>query len=278
MAVAIPCYNGARYIAKCIEAILRQTNPPDKVLVIDDGSIDESVAIIKRYPVNLIQHEQNLGLSEARNTALAHAGTNLITYVDTDAYAHPDMLACILKELDNPEVHGAGGQGIEVVQESIYDHWRKLHASQGYGTQRRQGCKHLFGLCMAYRCQVLLSVGGFDTKFKTNGEDMDIGYRLTNSGYRLVYNPGAQVFHQRKDDHQSLRRMMYQWYYGAFIAKRKNGYNPWSLAAGTIVRLLVSDTWNDLFRERSLDLVRLDVEMAIVKLQGLLAAAHASKV
>jgi len=275
--VAIPCYNGAPFIAQCIESILEQSTPPDNILVVDDGSIDDSAAIIRRYPVSLVQHAHNMGLSQARNTALENAGTDIIVYVDADAYAEPHMLECLLQEFLDNRVHGVGGQGIEAVQESIYDRWRSLHARQGYGEQRLTGCEHLFGLCMAYRRSVLAAIDGFDVRFRTNGEDVDIGYRLTDAGYLLVYTPEARVLHQRKDDHNSLRRMMHQWYYGAFIAKRKNRRNPWTLAMGTLRRLLWSDIWSDLIREQSLELAKLDVEISIIKLRALLLAAHETK-
>jgi GT2 family glycosyltransferase len=275
--VAIPCYNGAAYIQRCIEAILAQSRPADTVLVIDDGSTDASAQLVSAYPVQLIRHGQNRGLSAARNTALAHTQTDILAYVDADAYADQHMLETLMAEFVQNDISGAGGQGIEAVQNTIYDRWRSLHASQGHGAKRIEGCEHLFGLCMAYRRTALEAVGGFDTSFRTNAEDTDIGLRLNAAGQRLVYTPDALVFHQRKDDHASIRRMMYQWYYWGFIAKQKNGRNPWSLLAGTLRRLLWSDTWKDLIIRRSFCLMLLDVELAVVKMKAILAAAIAER-
>lgn len=272
--VAVPCYNGAAYIAKCVQALLEQTWQADEVLVIDDGSTDGSAEQIRGYPVRLVKHTQNQGLSAARNTALQQANCEIIVYVDVDAYAHPEMLSCLLPPFQEHGVTGAGGQGIESVQKTIYDRWRSFHASQGHGHETLRQVEHLFGLCMAYRREALLEIGGFDTRLRTNAEDMDIGYRLTDAGKRLVYNPEAKVFHQRQDDHASLRRMMHQWYYWAFIIKAKNGRNPWTLAFGTLRRLFWSDTIPDLFMRRSLELARLDVEMAGVKLGAIAAASR----
>ena len=274
VAVAIPCYNGARHVGRCIEALLAQSRVPDQVLVVDDGSTDDSVSVVASYPVRLIRHDNNLGLAAARNTALMNTEASLIVYVDVDAYADPEMLAALLAGFQSDGVAGVGGQGIEAVQETVYDRWRGLHASQGYGPRPRQRCDHLFGLCMAYQREALLAVNGFDTYFRTNAEDVDVGFRLNRAGYRLIYTPQARVFHQRQDDHVSLHRAMHQWYFWAFIAKRKNAQHPWTLMAGTMRRLFWSDTLPDLIVRRDWRLVKLDIEMAMVKMLALFEAAR----
>ena len=274
VAVAIPCYNGDLYIGRCIEAILKQTHSPNQILVVNDGSTDGSESIINQYPVRLLRHSRNLGLSSARNTALAEADTDFIVFVDADAYASDQMLAVLLKEFEIGRVDGVGGQGIESIQKTVYDRWRGLHAQQGYGVAPRQDCPHLFGLCMAYRCTVLRSVGGFNPLFRTNAEDVDIGYRLVDAGFKLIYTPAATVHHQRRDDHTSLRKMMYQWYFWGGIARRKNNRSLSNLVVGTFRRLVLSDTWRDLIDRRDMDLVKLDIELTTVKLRAIRAAAE----
>jgi GT2 family glycosyltransferase len=277
LSVVIPCYNGAPYLGNCIQAVLRQSCAPDEVIVVDDGSTDASAAVAADHPIRLLRHPSNQGLAVGRNTALAAAQGDIIVYVDVDAYAAPDMVAALSAALADSALGGAGGRGIEAVQETVYDRWRGLHASQGYGERPRERCPYLFGLCMAYRRAALLAIGGFDTSFRTNAEDVDVGLRLNKAGYPLRYVPEAVVFHQRRDDHASLRRAMYQWYYWAFIAKAKNGAHPWTLGVGTWRRLLWSDTWPDLIMRRDPALVKLDVELAAVKMQAVLAATRSMR-
>src|SRR6516162_6327317 len=70
----IPAYNVSEYLARTIEGLLAQTHAFDEILVIDDGSHDNSAEIASRYPqVTLIKHPVNKGLSAARNTALRAA-------------------------------------------------------------------------------------------------------------------------------------------------------------------------------------------------------------
>ena len=272
ISVAIPCYNGAACIGQSIEAVLAQSSSPDQVLVINDGSTDESQAIIERYPVTVIAHEQNLGLAAARNTAIQAAVGDILVFVDVDAFPARDFLEILSAYYtDDPYLAGVGGQGIESNILSRSDRWRRAHASQGYG---RRSCyvQFLYGLCMSFRVSVLREIGGFDVKFRTNAEDMDIGYRLSAAGYRLLYVPEARVFHQRTDDIQSLKRTMAAWYRGAYLAKQKNHAHPWTLFAGTL-RRLIWDPCKDIFVERDVTLVPLSFAISWIKFKTLLKTA-----
>ena len=272
--VAIPCYNGAHYLEQTIQSVLAQQRRADEVLVVDDGSTDGSAAIAVRYPVRLVSHPTNLGLSSVRNTAITETTGDILAFIDVDALAHPAWLGTLLENYTHGDVSGVGGPGVESNIQNSVDRWRQIHAAQGYGNKRLPNAPHLFGLNMSFRTDALRAVGGFDTNLRTNAEDMDIGYRLNDRGYRLVYHPDALVYHQRQDDLESMRKTIYRWYYWAFVVKRKNGRNPWTLAVGTLRRLLWTDTVPDLFVRRDGGLVVLDVQMALVKTSALYAASR----
>ena len=274
ISIAIPCYNGAPYIEGCIVSAFNQSHPADKIFVIDDGSTDNSINIISKYPVEVIRHPKNLGLATARNTALHNVNTDLIVYIDADAIADHRLVEVLLQEFGRGNYAGVGGQGIEANRETVYDRWRSLHAQQSLGKERNEHCEFLAGICMGYYCNALTAIGGFDTTFRTNGEDVDIGIRLNRAGYQLVYTPEALVYHQRKDDLASLRQTMYWWYYWAFIAKKKNRRHPWTLLLGTLRRMIWSDTLPDLLLQRNLSLVKLDIELSIVKINAILSASR----
>lgn len=271
--VAIPCYNGAAYLEATIRSVLAQSRPADEVLVIDDGSSDGSGEIAARYPVRLVTHNVNQGLSAARNTAIDECAGDILAFIDVDALADEHWLERLLACYEDDTVSGVGGPGIEAQIHNIADRWRARHAAQGFNYRRLRPAPHLFGLNMSFRREALAGVGGFDTSLRTNAEDMDVGYRLADRGHTLLYQPEAQVFHQRRDTLESLRTTMYRWYYWAFVVKRKNGRNPWSLALGTVRRLLWNDTLPDLL-DGEMALVKLDVEMAFIKSRAILDAAR----
>lgn len=270
--VAIPCYNGAAHVGQTIESALRQSRPADRILVIDDGSTDESSKIIQRYPVELIEHSENRGLAHARNTAIENATGDLIVFIDADALPDSELLATLLSGYQSPDVGGVGGQGIESNIRTLADRWRRVHATQGHGDTPRD-VQFLFGLCMSFRLDALRHVGGFDPAFHTNAEDMDIGYRLNTAGYRLRYVPDAKVYHQRTDSEETLKRTIANWYISAYRAKRANHASPWTLFAGTL-RRLVTDPLSDLIIEHDYRLAQLSLEINWIKLRALQQVAR----
>jgi len=272
LSVAVPCYNGAAYLAATLESLLAQTRPADEILVVDDGSNDGSGEIAATYPVRLLIHQENGGLAAARNTALEAATGDVILYVDVDAQADAALLETILGGFSGADVVGVGGRGIEANIQTTADRWRALHASQSHGRRPLAHCEHLFGLCMAYRRAALLEIGGFAAQFRTNAEDMDVGFRLRARGGQLRYEPAAMVFHQRQDGEESLLRAMRAWYYWAYIAKAASRQRPWTLWAGTL-RRAVGDPLSDLWERGDVRLARLSLKATAVKLAALNAAA-----
>jgi glycosyltransferase involved in cell wall biosynthesis len=268
VAVAIPCYNGAVYLGQAIESLLVQSRPADEILIIDDGSTDESVQVAERYPVRLIRHSVNQGLASARNTAIAATTADILVFMDVDAYADRELLTTLMTGYDAADIGGVGGQGIEVNIQTIYDRWRRVHASQGYGPRPRERCPFLFGLCMSFRVEALRHVGGFNPVFHTNSEDVDIGYRLNDIGYRLRYLPQAKVYHQRTDDRASLLRTMTTWYTAAYYAKWINHRRPWTLFVGSL-RRLITDPLFDLLIAHDPTLARISFTIGCVKLVAL---------
>lgn len=265
--VAIPCYNCSAYIGAVIESVLRQSRPADEVLVVDDGSTDESAEIISRYPVQLLRHGCNLGLAAARNTAIEATTGDVIVFLDADAVADVNLLAVLLSGYSAPEIGGVGGQGLEANICSLADRWRARHASQSHGDVSKD-VEFLFGLCMSFRIKALREIGGFDPAFRTNAEDMDVSLRLKKAGYRLRYLPDAKVYHQRTDDEASLKQTMAAWYGAAYRARWVNNAQPWKLFVGGVRRLVLEPLF-DLLVERDKRMAWLSWKIGWVRLSAL---------
>jgi glycosyltransferase involved in cell wall biosynthesis len=104
LTVYIPCCNAAQFIAGTIRALLEQTRPPDELLIIDDGSTDNTAEIASRFPVRVIRHEKNRGLAAARNTAFANAGHEFVGAVDADVLPDATSLEYLLAPFADPRV------------------------------------------------------------------------------------------------------------------------------------------------------------------------------
>ena len=99
LSVIVPCYNVESYVDRCVQSILHQTIGLDKmeILLINDASTDHTLDILKNYAkqypqsIRVIDLEQNVGLSHARNVGVKHASTEYIAFVDSDDWIQPDM-------------------------------------------------------------------------------------------------------------------------------------------------------------------------------------------
>ena len=90
----VPVFNGQRFLAETLESILAQTSPPAEIIVVDDGSTDDSAKIAASYGDSIILLQQaNAGPSAARNRGIETASGNLLAFLDADDLWYPEKLA-----------------------------------------------------------------------------------------------------------------------------------------------------------------------------------------
>jgi glycosyltransferase involved in cell wall biosynthesis len=101
VSIIIPCYNGAPFLRDALDSALRQTVPPSEVILVDDGSTDDSAAIAEAYgpPVRVIRQD-NQGESVARNAGLAAARSNYVVFLDADDVLDSQLLEAQLQRLE----------------------------------------------------------------------------------------------------------------------------------------------------------------------------------
>ncbi|GAB4184634.1 MAG: hypothetical protein OHK0024_24810 [Thalassobaculales bacterium] len=212
--VYIPCYNASRYIGFAIASLLAQRRRPDRIIVVDDGSTDDSVAIASRFPIQVVCHQRNRGLSAARNTGIEHLKTDVVASIDADCVAHPDWLARLMALLElNPHLMGVAGRLDEWENTVLADRWRARHLLQHWGEERVVNPRFLFGANTLYRRSHLLALRGYQAAFRTNGEDYDLSRRMMKEFPKqfLLYEPAARVHHLRRDTIASV--VNNQWRY-----------------------------------------------------------------
>lgn len=108
VSVIIPVYNVEKYLNKCLDSVLEQTYKNIEIILIDDGSRDESGAICDKYVQNderiICKHIANQGVSNARNLGLDIANGEYITFVDGDDYLDVDMIEKMMDVMDNQDL------------------------------------------------------------------------------------------------------------------------------------------------------------------------------
>jgi GT2 family glycosyltransferase len=198
ISVVVCAYNAADYLDECLRSLGGVRYPRFEVIVVDDGSTDDTAAVARRHDVRLVELEHG-GLARARNAGVEAGEGEIVAFLDADAAAQERWLERIWRIMDRTGVAGAGGPNLPFTNVG----WQERAVSGALGVAipevRRDGtCVHLPGCNMAFRRDAVLELGGFDERFVASHDDVDFCDRLLASGRRMALHPGATVFHHRR--------------------------------------------------------------------------------
>jgi GT2 family glycosyltransferase len=209
VSVIVCTHNGERTLPECLERLASLTYPDFEVIVVDDGSSDGSPDIARAHGVTLVQTEHR-GLSFARNAGVARANGEIVAFLDDDAYPDPDWLRYVATSLLANAHAGMGGPNIPPEDDGMVAEC--VAAAPGAPIHvliSDREAEHVPGCNMAFRKYSLEEIGGFDERFQVAGDDVDVCWRLQESGRTLGFSAGAVVMHRRRD---SVRRYLRQQY------------------------------------------------------------------
>ncbi len=200
ISVVVASYNGARTLKICLESLGKLNYPAYEVILVDDGSTDDTAEIAAHFPhVRYIKHATNLGLSVARNSGIAAAKGEIVAYTDSDCRADEDWLYYLASDLQRGEFAGIGGPNLLPADDSCVA--AAVMASPGgpaHVLLTDRLAEHVPGCNMAFYKWVLDEIGGFDPVFRRAGDDVDICWRVQQAGYRVGFSPSGFVWHYRR--------------------------------------------------------------------------------
>jgi GT2 family glycosyltransferase len=221
ISVIVCTYNGARTIRDCLEALLKIEYPKFEVIVVNDGSNDETAAITKEYGFRLIT-VKNGGLSNARNIGLEAAKGEIVAYIDDDAYPDKHWLKYLANTFLRTTHVGIGGPNIAPYDDGlIADCVANSPGGPNHVLLSDQVAEHIPGCNMAFRKESLREIGGFDTQFRVAGDDVDVCWRLQEKGWTLGFSPSAVVWHHRRNSLRAYWRQQLNYGKAEALLERK---------------------------------------------------------
>lgn len=199
VSVVVCSYNGAVTLEACLDSLMRLEYPDYEVILVDDGSEDNTPEIAAQFPAVRYISQPNRGLSVARNVGARAALGEIVAYTDSDCIADEYWLLHLVQAKQDQQVEAIGGPNIPPPS----DGWtaKCVAASPGGPSHvmlNDREAEHIPGCNMAFDRETLLAIGGFDPQFRAAGDDVDICWRLLDAGYRIGYAPGAMVWHHRR--------------------------------------------------------------------------------
>ena len=209
ISVIVCTYNGARTLHECLSALAALDYPDYEVIVINDGSTDDTAAIARDYSVRLI-NQSNKGLSAARNTGLAASDGEIVAYIDDDAFPHRYWLGYLAAAFGCSSHVGLGGPNLPPAGDGFVAEC--VAAAPGnplHVLLSDELAEHIPGCNMAYRKAALVAIGGFDPRFRAAGDDVDICWRLQDRGWTIGFCPTAVVWHHRRNSVRAYWKQQY---------------------------------------------------------------------
>jgi GT2 family glycosyltransferase len=206
VSVVVCSYNGGRTLDQCLRSLLALDYPDYEVIVVDDGSTDDTRAVLARFPGVRAIHQANQGLGAARNVGLRAATGAVVAYTDSDCFADPDWLTHLVYQLRQSGAAAVGGPNL-----TPEDGWLAACVASAPGQpthvlESDQVAEHIPGCNMAFRREALLAINGFDPSYRKAGDDVDVCWRLQQAGQWITFAPGAFVWHHRRQNPRTYLR------------------------------------------------------------------------
>ncbi|HEY9099965.1 MAG TPA: glycosyltransferase [Thiobacillus sp.] len=202
ISVVMPCYNAAPFVEEAITSVMQQSYPHVELIIVDDGSTDESVTIIaelaSRHPDRItVLHQTNNGPYNARNQGLTQARGNFIAFLDADDTWHPDALSHLHAAMSETlaDVAYCGWQNVGEAAVNTQPHIPPNYAESDAAALFLQSCPWPINGVLARR-QLIDSLRGFSERLPT-AMDYDLWLRMLATQPTVVRVPEVLAYYRR---------------------------------------------------------------------------------
>lgn len=209
VAVIIPNYNGQKYLGDCLKSLRKQSFQDFKVIMVDNGSSDGSISVVKRdFPeVQIIGLSDNTGFANAVNVGIKETGAKYVFLLNNDTVCEEGVIEALVKVLDKKKsVFSVQAKMLQIKEPHLIDDAGDYYCALGWAFapskdkdnsrySRRINVTSACAGAAMYRREVFEEIGYFDEAHFCYLEDVDVGYRARLYGYDNVMEPGAIVYH-----------------------------------------------------------------------------------
>ena len=201
ISVIVPVFNNTRELRECLSALLATASPNVEIIVVDDASTDDTPAVAAGFGVRVLRLAKNSGPGGARNHGARSAAGEILFFVDADVVVAPGALGRVARLFeDHPDVAAVfGSYDSRPRATGVISQYRNLlhHFVHQQGNAE---ASTFWGGCGAIRRSVFQGIGGFDAKRfpRPSIEDIELGYRLRQAGYRILLDKGLQGTHLKR--------------------------------------------------------------------------------
>jgi peptidoglycan-N-acetylglucosamine deacetylase len=244
VSVVIAAFNEEKVINKTIQSILGSCYPNFEVLIVDDGSEDNTLSVVRAAfhgnpKVHLIQKE-NGGKASAINRGFSEACGEIVIALDADTIIDSNAISLLVRHFKNDNIAAVSGNVKVGNRRKLLTVWQHIEYVTGFNLERRAfdelNCITVVpGAIGAWRKKYVEEVGYFSEN--TLAEDTDLTLTLLQKGYRIVYEKDAYAYTESPEDVKSLLKQRYRWSYGTLqcLWKHRNAlFNPQHRALGFI--------------------------------------------
>jgi cellulose synthase/poly-beta-1,6-N-acetylglucosamine synthase-like glycosyltransferase/peptidoglycan/xylan/chitin deacetylase (PgdA/CDA1 family)/spore germination protein YaaH len=229
VSVIIAAFNEEKVIVRTVESILRNGYDDPEVIVVDDGSTDATLQVLRqnfgdRLNVRILS-QPNGGKSSALNNAIAHARRDILIALDADTIFRVGAIGKLVRHFADAQVGAVSGNARVGNRKSWITRFQSIEYIYGFNLDRRaldllNAITVVPGAVGAWRKDLVLKLGGFGGD--TLAEDTDLTLKIRRAGYRIRYEEEGVAFTEAPEDMRGLAKQRFRWAFGTLQAAWKH--------------------------------------------------------
>ena len=207
ISVVIPVHNGGMNFRACLLSLRASDPPPHEIIVVSDGDSGGSGRLAEKFGAEVLRNPNPEGPARARNMGARHAKGDILFFVDADVTIRPDAMDRVAAAFKNDAALAAifGSYDDEPFETNFLSQYKNLFHHYVHHTAKREAST-FWGACGAIRRDLFLMMGGFNEEYRRRlskstpgtSEDIELGYRLKKSGYRIELVKALKVKHLKR--------------------------------------------------------------------------------